>query len=106
MKLSRTYRDVPVFMSEIYFAIQQIKNYKKILSQDLVKEKLSLEGIEYYHPELRLVIGSKPDISIDQWRWLKSTNENNLKIMTYDDLLAEMRIRFKNQGEAFNFVKR
>lgn len=104
MKLSRTYRDVPVFMNEIYLAIQQMKNYKRILSQDSVKQKLSLEGIEYYHPELRLVIGSKPDISLDQWRWLKSSNENNLKIITYDDLLSEMRLRYKNQGEVQKLV--
>ena len=96
MKLSRSYRDVPVFMNEIYLAIQQIKNYKKILSQESVKRKLALDGIEYYYPELRLVIGAKPDISQEQWRWLKTSNENNLKIITYDDLVSEMRIRYNN----------
>lgn len=92
--LTRTYRDVPVFKSEIQHAIQQIQNYKRILNQDEVKRKLAKDGIEYYEPELRLVIGKKPDINIEQWRWLKTSNEDKLKIITYDDLLEGMKKRF------------
>ncbi len=80
VNLTRTYRDIPVFRNEIYTAIQQLKNYAKILSQDSVREKLAEEGIEYYYPSLNLVIGHKLQIPHKQWRWLKSTNEKGLKI--------------------------
>jgi len=98
-KLTRTHRDIPVFISEIYLAIQQIETYKKLLLQDEVKKKLSLEGIEYYYPEFKLIIGKKPHISLEQWRWLKSSNEKNVKLLTYDDLLSEMKIRLRARGE-------
>jgi len=93
-KLTRSYRDIPTFCSEINLAIQQVKNYKRILNQDKVKSLLSKQGIEYYEPEYRLVVGNKPDISTSQWRWLKKTNENDLKILTYEDILSEMKMRF------------
>lgn len=93
-KLTCTYRDIPTFTSEIYQAIQQIRNYEKILLQEKVKKRLFKEGIEYHYPELRLVIGDKPDISHEQWRWLKTTNENKLKIITFEDLINEMKIRY------------
>ena len=93
-KLTHTYRDIPTFTGEIFQAIQQMKNYENILMQDKVKSKFYREGIEYFYPELRLVIGNKPDISIEQWRWLKTTNENKLKIITFEDLINEMKIRY------------
>ena len=98
-QLTSTYRDIPVFKNEIYQAIEQIKNYEKILSQDRVKKKFYSEGLEYFYPELRLVIGNKPDISIEQWRWLKTQNENKLKIITYEDLISSMKIRYKQNLE-------
>lgn len=94
-KLTRTYRDIPTFRSEIFYAIQQIKNYERILSQKKVREVFKKEGIEYFYPELRLVIGNKPDIEVEQWRWLKATNENRLKIITYEDLIESMKTRLK-----------
>jgi len=93
-KMTRKYRDIPSFTSEIYHSIQQIRNYEKILNQDTVKQKFAKEGIEYYYPELRLVVGNKPDISTEQWRFLKSTNENGLKIITFEDLITEMKLRY------------
>lgn len=93
--LTETYQ---VFINEIYLAIQQLETYKKLLLQDEVKKKLSLGGVEYHYPELKLIIGKKPDIPLDQWRWLKSSNEKNVKLITYDDLLTEMRIRLSARG--------
>jgi hypothetical protein len=93
-KLTNIYRGIPTFSSEIYHAMQQIKNYEKILLQEKVKLQFFKEGIEYFYPELRLVIGNKPDISPEQWRWLKTTNENKLKIFTFEDLISEMKYRY------------
>jgi hypothetical protein len=101
-KLTTTYRDIPVFKSEILHAIQQIRNYEKILNQEKVKVKFAKEGIEYFNPELRLVVGNKPDISIEQWRFLKSTNENGLKIITFEDLISEMKIRYNIHDKYLN----
>ena len=92
--MTKTYRDIPTFTSEIQNAIQQLKTYEKLLSQSKVKDKFANEGIEYFFPEIKLVVGRKPDISDEQWRFLKSTNENNLKIITFDDLLNSMKIRY------------
>jgi hypothetical protein len=92
--LTRTYRDIPTFVGNIYQAMQQLKNYEKILLQENVKSQLLKEGIEYFYPELRLVIGNKPDISHEQWRWLKFSNENKLKIFTFEDLIGEMKFRY------------
>lgn len=94
-KLTRTYRDIPTFTSEIHNAIQQVRAYEKLLLQEKVKEKFAREGIEYFYPEVRLVIGNRPDISQEQWRFLKSTNENKLKIITFDELLESMKLRYK-----------
>lgn len=93
-KLTRTYRDIPTFTSEIHNAIQQVRTYEKLLAQEKVKNKFAREGIEYYYPEIRLVVGNRPDISDEQWRLLKSTNEHNLKIITFDELLASMKARY------------
>ena len=84
----------PGFVSNLYTAIEQLKNYKNLLSQDTVKRKLLQEGIEYCIPELRLVIGRKNNIDHRQWRQLKSYL-NDLKLITYDDLINEMNLRAK-----------
>jgi hypothetical protein len=60
------------------------------------------EGIEYFYPELRLVIGNKPDMSIDQWRWLKASNENRLRIITFEDLIISMKNRYHINSETYN----
>lgn len=93
VQLTGTYRDIPMLSREVSGAIQQLRNYGRILDQDSVKRHFAAEGIEYYSPELRLVIGRGPQIPHETWRWLKSTGETGLKIMTFDDLLAEMKLR-------------
>ena len=92
-KIARTKRSIPTFISEVHEAIQQLRKYQSILSQSRVQEYFKNEGIEYFFPEIRLVIGRKPDIEIAKWRSLKKSHENNLKILTYDSLLEEMRSR-------------
>lgn len=99
--LTKTSRDIVVFKDEVNQAIQQIKNYQRLLSQDIVKKKLAQEGIEYYEPSLNLIIGRKPQIDPAQWRWIKNSNENNLKIITYDDLLKEATIRLSERNIIF-----
>lgn len=92
-QLTETYRDIPMLSREVSGAIQQLRNYGRILDQDSVKRHFAAQGIEYYSPELRLVIGRGPQIPHETWRWLKSTGETGLKIMTFEDLLAEMQLR-------------
>lgn len=99
IELTSTYRDIPVLTHEITFAIQQIKNYASILSQESVRRKLARAGIEYYYPSLRLVVGKRPQIGHEQWRWLKSSNEKDVKITTFDELLDEMRLRLNQRNK-------
>ena len=101
VKLTSNYRDAPVFAHEVTRAIQQVKNYGRILSQNAVKKQFAKEGIEYYEPSLNLVIGRTPQIPLEQWRWLLSTNENELKIFTFDDLLKEMQRRTEDLQRIF-----
>jgi len=86
----------PIFIGEVIAAIQQLRNYQDILLQNTVREHFRNEGIEYFYPEMRLVIGRKPNMSVNQWRKLKSSYENNIKILTYDLLLEEMRSRLQS----------
>jgi hypothetical protein len=102
IQLTHTYQDIPVFVNAVYLGIEQIRNYKRILSQDKVKKMFALQGIEYYEPEYRLLIGRNPDIPINQWRNLKKSHENDLKIFTYDDILNGMRDRYITQNQFFN----
>ena len=100
-KLTRTYRDIPVLTSEILAAIQQIRNYGDILSQDRVRKALKKEGIEYFYPSLNLVVGRSPEIPVEQWRWLKTTHSRDVKLLTYDDFLNEMKVRLDLHSTAF-----
>ena len=93
VELTKTISDVPMFVSAVYDAISQAKNYKRLLEQDKVKRALAAEGIEYYQPEINLVIGKRPSISNAQWRRLLADNQNGLKITTYDTLLCEAQNR-------------
>lgn len=95
-KIISTYRDVPTLSSRITGAISQLRNYQRILQQDTVKKKLEQQGIEYYEPQLRLVVGGKPEIANDQWRRIKHDNEKGLTITTYDDIIEEMKMRYLN----------
>lgn len=91
--VSHTYRDVPVLVSEVARAIQQTKNYARILSQDRVKRHFAKQGIEYFEPRLSLVVGRTPGIPHDQWRWLRSSSEDSVSIITFDDLISELKTR-------------
>lgn len=93
VELTKTISDVPMFVSAVNDAISQAKNYKRLLEQDKVKRALAVDGIEYYQPEINLVIGKKPSISNAQWRRLLADNQNGLKITTYDTLLCEAQNR-------------
>jgi len=94
IKLTSTYRDIPVFVGEVLHAIQQVRNYARILSQDKVKRHLAEEGIEYFEPSLNLIIGRTPQIPHAQWRWLLNNMERDLRIFTFDEILTELRSRF------------
>lgn len=84
MPLTKTYRDIPVFRNEIYSAIQQLKNYDRILQNHEVKEKLKRDGIEYYEPSLNLVVGRTSTLPHDEWRWLATSNKDiKIKILRY-----------------------
>lgn len=101
VRLSGTYRDVPVLSRQVTSAIQQVKNYGRLLAQDTVKRYLAEEGIEYYEPTLGLVVGRSPDIAHEQWRWLVSSN-SDVKLATYDELFAEARARALDRAAARN----
>jgi len=97
INLTSTYRDAPVLAKEVAYALHQLRNYARILSQDRVRRYFAGQGIEYYQPSLNLVVGKTPQIPHDQWRWLLSTTENGVRILTFDNLLAEMRMRLKDR---------
>jgi hypothetical protein len=103
-KLTHTYRDVPVLTAEIHSAIQQLKGYGTLLSQDRVRRFFASQGIEYYHPSLHLVVGRSPEIPVAQWRWLKATHSRDIKLITYDELIKEMlaRVEILKHEEPFD----
>lgn len=94
VELTKTISDVPMFASAVNDAIAQAQNYKRLLEQDKIKRALAADGIEYYEPEINLVIGKKLAISNYQWRRLLADNQNGLKIITYDTLLKEAQSRY------------
>lgn len=94
VKLTKTVRDVPMFTSEVHAAISQVKNYKRLLSQDSVRRQFEKEGIEYFEPEIHLVIGRHPDITNEQWRRIVA-DESALKILSYDNLYKSAENRLK-----------
>lgn len=98
IKLTSKYRDIHVLSSEVTNSIHQIKNYIRILQQDKVKQHFHQQGIEYYEPTLNLIVGNKPQISNEKWRWLVS-NHKEINILTYQNLLNEMRIRYDEKSK-------
>ncbi|MCI0561262.1 MAG: DUF4263 domain-containing protein, partial [Nitrososphaera sp.] len=94
-RLTSTYRDIPVLVHEIYGGIQQVRNYERILCQKTTKDKFKHEGIEYFEPSLHLVVGRTPEIPHHQWRTLVKQESAHVKLLTYDELLDEMRTRFQ-----------
>jgi hypothetical protein len=96
VELTKSISDVPSLVASVNDAIAQMKNYKHILEQDAVKRKLAVDGIEYYEPEINLVIGKKPSIHNAQWRRLLSDNQNGFRILTYDKLLIDATQRLED----------
>jgi hypothetical protein len=95
--LTNNYRDIPVIASEVAYAVQQLKNYSRNLSQYSIKERLARDGIEYFEPTLHLIAGRKPQIPLKQWRWLLASHDKDVRIITYDELLGEMRLRLSER---------
>ncbi|HEY9815672.1 MAG TPA: Shedu anti-phage system protein SduA domain-containing protein, partial [Candidatus Obscuribacterales bacterium] len=89
----RSKRSIPGFCAEVNDAIQQIKHYDRILRSDSVRKRLAEEGIEYYEPELKVVIGRRPSIPQKDWRWLLKSCDRDVKLITYDCLIEEMKAR-------------
>jgi hypothetical protein len=99
-----TSRDIPMFKAEVYEAIEQARNYRRILLQDEVRKILYNEGIEYYEPVVSIIIGSNPTLPKSQWRRMVDQNSNDLNIMTYTDLLKEMQIRLDTRAKIIEDV--
>jgi hypothetical protein len=102
IRMIRKYRGIPAMVAEVSHAITQLKNYSRLLSSPKVKESLKESGIEYCEPTLNLVIGRKPQIPLARWRWLLTTQDKDVHLTTFDDLLAEMRIRLTDHAQ---FIK-
>ena len=92
VKLTKAISDVPMFVSKVNDAITQLKNYEKILKQDSVRKAFENRGIQYYSPEINLVIGRRNDIPIGHWRSLIEEHDR-MKILTYDDLFKQAQLR-------------
>jgi hypothetical protein len=103
--LVRNYRGIPAMVAEVSIAITQLKNYRRLLSSQKVKETLKRSGIEYCEPTLNLVIGRKPQISLEQWRWLLSSQDKDVRLITFDDLFAEMKIRLADHARFIERLK-
>jgi hypothetical protein len=97
VEITGTYRDTTVIKQEVLYAMQQVKNYARILSQDVVKKRLASEGLEFYEPSLNLIIGRRPQLPPEQWRHLVMHNAKDVKLITYDDLIKEMQLRFEDR---------
>ena len=96
-------RSTPAFREEIITAIMQLKTYQRIFEQSIVKRKLYEDGIKYYQPSYTLIAGCGKPFSFthEQWRWLVDNTEksHNLKFLTYEDLLTEMKLRINTHNE-------
>jgi hypothetical protein len=91
--LIRNFRDGPTMVADVACAVTQLKRYARLLSSPEVKEKLKRSGIEYFEPVLNLVIGRRPQISLERWRWLLAAHDKDVRLTTFDDLIAEMTSR-------------
>lgn len=92
-RIVRSKRGIPGFTAEVNDAIQQVKHYDRILRSDSVRKQLAEEGIEYYEPELKVIIGRRPSISQKDWRWLLKSCSREVNLITYDCLVKEMKAR-------------
>jgi antiviral defense system Shedu protein SduA len=98
VRLTGTVRDVPRLANVVSDAIQQARNYGRLLAQSNVRQHLAREGIEYFEPTLSVVVGRKPEIPHAQWRWLVK-NSTDVRLATYDELLREARLRAASRVE-------
>jgi hypothetical protein len=87
--------NLPVFIRDVHDAIEQVRNYARLLKESAVKDRLAKEGIEYYEPSLNVVIGRTPQLEHAQWRRLVSNNVVNL--FTWDDFYEELRSRHQDR---------
>lgn len=93
--LVKNYRDIPVFSSELSGAILQLKNYYNLLLQERVRESLKRDGIDYYYPRLKLIVGGSINTSHKQWMHLLSNaRSEGIEVLTYEKLIQEMKMRF------------
>lgn len=81
--------------------MQQIRNYERLLNDSKVKETLKQDGIEYYVPSFNLIVGRASTLPHDEWRWLANSTKN-LKILTYDDLVSDMKLRLQSHIDFLN----
>ena len=95
-KLTGMYRGVPILSQEISGAIMQLRNYADLLKQDKVKDFFKKDGIEYYQPSLKLIVGGDANVSHKQWRNLiaEKAAENKVRLITYEDVIAEIKSRY------------
>lgn len=89
-------KDVPVFTKAVYTAITQVKNYSRLLAQDSVKRKLKTEGIEYFEPQISLIMGKKPQLTHSKWRRLLNSHPD-INLLTYDCITEEMKLNLKDK---------
>lgn len=92
---AKVVRGVPMFTDLVYQAIAQAKNYKALLQQDSVKRKFAREGIEYFEPEINIIVGRKSGISTALWRRMIADHRGDVKISTYDEFFKEASYRAK-----------
>lgn len=97
IKLCSDYRGVPVLSRELTGAIEQLKNYYRIMQQERVREHFLREGMEYYNPTLKLIVGGSKNVSHKQWRQMLSS-VNGVHLITYDSLINEMKARYAYCG--------
>ena len=86
-------RSIPNFSAKVNEARHQVLHYDRILRSDSVRRRLAEEGIEYYEPELKVVIGRRPSIPQKDWRWLLKSCGREVNLITYDCLIDEMKAR-------------
>lgn len=93
VRVASLYREVPTLSREVIGAIQQLRNYARLLEQQDIRAHLRNKGIEYFEPDLTLMVGRTANISVDQWRWLTSNRRSDVQVKTYGQLLDELRLR-------------
>ncbi len=89
-------RGVPTFTKAVYKAITQSKNYYRLLQQDTVKQKLKLEGIEYFEPVISIVMGKAPQLTKEKWQWLLNEHRD-INLLTYDNIIQEMKLNLTDK---------